>query len=470
MAKPLFSFSGCLKRAARLGAVAALGACSLVQYQPTQTIGSVRTDEGYRLEREFDRSSEDGTLVIMVFSGGGTRAAALGYGVLETFNRYPVMLGGRRTTLTAAADIAYGVSGGSVLAMYYALHGEAAVPRFESRFLKQNFQRLILKQTLSFANMPRLASPEFGRGDLLQEQFENTLFGHITFGDLVRGRKGPFAVISATDMASGQRLDYTQENFDRLCLNLSDLRVARAVASSSAVPMLFAPLTLNNNSGNCGYTLPKRIRFAINQGEKHDDLQQQTRKELVANTFYADSKARPYLHLVDGGLTDNLGLQHLLEMRDIYPNSSLEAQIADRDIRRVIIISVNAKNNPSDTISTTAAVPSFRSMLNAVVDIPIAQRSQETLRRFRKLTDNWNAAQKNAEKPVPMHFVSLNLHDLPPSDFRTRVLNIPTTYYLPPASIDDLKRAARLLVEQSGEFRQLMKEIGVGQPENTAAQ
>ena len=108
MAKPLFSFSGCLKRAARLGAVAALGACSLVQYQPTQTIGSVRTDEGYRLEREFDRSSEDGTLVIMVFSGGGTRAAALGYGVLETFNRYPVMLGGRRTTLTAAADIAYG--------------------------------------------------------------------------------------------------------------------------------------------------------------------------------------------------------------------------------------------------------------------------------------------------------------------------------------------------------------------------
>ena len=173
---------------------------------------------------------------------------------------------------------------------------------------------------------------------------------------------------------------------------------------------------------------------------------------------------------MDGGLTDNLGLQHLLEMRDIYPNSSLEAQIADRDIRRVIIISVNAKNNPSDTISTTAAVPSFRSMLNAVADIPIAQRSQETLRRFRKLTDNWNAAQKNAEKPVPMHFVSLNLHDLPPSDFRTRVLNIPTTYYLPPASIDDLKRAARLLVEQSGEFRQLMKEIGVGQPENTAAQ
>jgi len=85
----------------------------------------------------------------------------------------------------------------------------------------------MFKQSLSFANMPRLVSPEFGRGDLLQEQFENTLFGNMTFGDLVKYRKGPFAVISATDMASGQRIDFTQENFDQFCLDLSDLRVAR---------------------------------------------------------------------------------------------------------------------------------------------------------------------------------------------------------------------------------------------------
>jgi len=245
-------FSGCLKRVIWGANAVLLSACSLVAYQPTQTIDRVRKDEGYRLEQSIQRSNQDNTLVIMMFSGGGTRAAALAYGVLAAFNDYPMMLNGRRTTLTASSDVVFGVSGGSVLAAYYAMYGEQVIPRFEERFLKQNFQRLMFKQSLSFVNMPRLASPEYGRGDLLQEQFENTLFGNMTFGDLNKYRKGPFAVISATDMASGQRIDFTQENFDQFCLNLSDLRVARAVAASSAVPVVFSPLTLNNHSGNCG--------------------------------------------------------------------------------------------------------------------------------------------------------------------------------------------------------------------------
>lgn len=84
--------------------------------------------------------------------------------------------------------------------------------------------------------MPRLTSAEFGRGDLLQEQLNQTLFKDATFSDLVNGRKGPFAVISATDMSIGQRINFTQEFFDIMCLNLNDLEVARAVAASSAVP------------------------------------------------------------------------------------------------------------------------------------------------------------------------------------------------------------------------------------------
>ena len=357
----------------------------------------------------------------------------------------------------------FGVSGGSVLAAYYALHGEQVIPRFEERFLKQNFQRLMFKQALSFSNMPRLASPEYGRGDLLQEQFENTLFGNMTFGDLNKYRKGPFAVISATDMASGQRIDFTQENFDQFCLDLSDLRVARAVAASSSVPVIFSPLTLNNNSGNCGYTVPARFQAAlVSDG---DSWQEKTRYEILRNPYYADSKARPFLHLVDGGLTDNLGLRSLLETQEIYPNSSLQAMLETKNIGRVIIVSVNAQNQISETISQQAKIPSFRDMINATIDVPIARASQESLRQFRAMVDNWNAAQKDAEKPIRMHFVSLSLHDLPQSKLRTRALNIPTTYYLPRESINDLKQAAKILVKQSPEFQQLLQEVG--QPEKS---
>ena len=442
-----------------------LSACSLVAYQPTKTIDRVRENEGYRLELSLQRSNQDNTLVIMMFSGGGTRAAALGYGVLTAFNDYPLLLNGRRTTLTASSDLVFGVSGGSVLAAYYALHGEQVIPRFEERFLKQNFQRLMFKQALSFSNMPRLASPEYGRGDLLQEQFENTLFGNMTFGDLNKYRKGPFAVISATDMASGQRIDFTQENFDQFCLDLSDLRVARAVAASSSVPVIFSPLTLNNNSGNCGYTVPARFQAVlVSDG---DSWQEKTRHEILRNPYYADSKARPFLHLVDGGLTDNLGLRSLLETQEIYPNSSLQAMLETKNIGRVIIVSVNAQNQISETISQQAKIPSFRDMINATIDVPIARASQESLRQFRAMVDNWNAAQKDAEKPIRMHFVSLSLHDLPQSKLRTRALNIPTTYYLPRESINDLKQAAKILVKQSPEFQQLLQEVG--QPEKSRA-
>ena len=313
--------------------------------------------------------------------------------------------------------------------------------------------------------MPRLASPEYGRGDLLQEQFENTLFGNMTFGDLNKYRKGPFAVISATDMASGQRIDFTQENFDQFCLNLSDLRVARAVAASSAVPVVFSPLTLNNHSGNCGYTVPEPFQAALNDDAA--SLQQKTRHEMLHNRYYADSKARPFLHLVDGGLTDNLGLRSLLDRQEIYPNSSLQAMLEAKNINRVIVVSVNAQNQISETISQQAKIPSFRDMINATIDVPIARASQESLRQFRAMVDAWNAAQKDAEKPIRMHFVSLSLHDLPPSPLRTRALNIPTTYYLPRESINDLKEAAKILVKQSPEFQQLRQEAG--QPETPQA-
>lgn len=198
-----------------------LSACSVVQFRPVETIDQVRAGEGYRLQQAMDLAREKENFIVMMISGGGTRAAAFGYGILEALDSQPIYLHGRRSTWLDHIDVVYGVSGGAVLAAYLALHGRDTIPDFENRFLKQNFQRQISRQILSFANMPRLRSPEFGRGDLLQEQFENTLFGKATFGDLAQRRRGPFAVISATDMTAGRRIDFTQEYFDVLCLNLS---------------------------------------------------------------------------------------------------------------------------------------------------------------------------------------------------------------------------------------------------------
>ena len=71
------------------------------------------------------------------------------------------------TMIVPSVDLVYDVSSGSVLAAYFSLHGKETIPSFKRRFLKQNFQRQVSKQVFSLANVPRLTSPEFGRGDLL---------------------------------------------------------------------------------------------------------------------------------------------------------------------------------------------------------------------------------------------------------------------------------------------------------------
>ena len=389
-----------------------------------------------------------------MFSGGGTRAAALGYGVLEQLHKQQVTIGGKKQSLMSNVDVVVGVSGGSVLAAYFALKGEETIPLFYKRFLHQNFQRQVVKQAFSMSNLPRLASPEYGRGDLLQEQFENYLFGKTTFRDLEKNAKGPFAIISATDMGIGERFNFTQEYFDPMCIDLGDLRLARAVAASSSVPMVFAPITLNNNGGHCQYTPPLQIVSDSEAGKK----QLQTRKEFLERfQKYSDSKNRPYIHLIDGGLTDNLGMRSLLDMTEMYPEKLLTHKIKQNKIRHIVVINVNAQNEVSSDLDKSAAVPGFRDVVSAIVNIPIDQHSQESLRRFRAFVNQWNKDKQNED--IYFSFVSLNLKDLPPSQLRDKVLNIPTSFYLPPEDVDNLRTAAAELMKQSLDYRNLLAEF-----------
>ena len=135
---PKFPF----KSALSLLSAALLSACSLVKYQPIAGIDTVDLQRGYRFETSrLQRNDEDDTLVVLMFSGGGTRAAALGYGVLEQLHKQQITIGGKKQSLMSNVDVVVGVSGGSVLAAYFALKGEETIPLFYKRFLHQNFQR-----------------------------------------------------------------------------------------------------------------------------------------------------------------------------------------------------------------------------------------------------------------------------------------------------------------------------------------
>lgn len=447
-----------LKKSVAFITILYLSACNLATYQPLQTIEQLNPQSGYRMKEVIKQ--QDSNLILLMFSGGGSRAAALGYGVLEQFKHTPVKSGRQAGNLLENIDLVYGVSGGSLLAAYFALQGADVIPKFENDFLKKNFQSEVINQILSFSNLPRLTSPQFGRGDLLQEQLNLALYRNATFADLAHKRKGPFAVISATDMNIGQKITFTQEFFDGLCLNLNDLEIARAVAASSSVPLIFSPLTLNNNGGNCNYTIPE---LAILEASESDGGLKSKNIEEIKNilSLYQNSKERPFIHLVDGGLTDNLGLSSLTDIYDVMGQERIYRKALESGLKRIVVINVNAQNEVTSEIDQSADVPGVADVVNTIINVPIDRNTQITLRRFREFAEQWNKNMRKIPAPdrVELHFVSLSLKDLPESPLRKEVLNISTSFYLPTSDINKLKRAAQILLENSTEYRTMLKAL-----------
>src|SRR4029450_11944850 len=103
-------------------------------------------------------------------------------------------------------------------------------------------------------NWPSLGSPGWGRSELAANFYDEILFNGATFNDLKRD--GPRILVGATDLADGTRLIFNPENFDVLCTDLSSIRLARAAAASSAVPVVLSSITIDNYGGTCGYRMP----------------------------------------------------------------------------------------------------------------------------------------------------------------------------------------------------------------------
>ena len=447
-----------LNRTLLASSMVLLTACHSILYQPAKTLSQIDPEKGYRLEKTMQQALEKENLVIVTFSGGGSRAVSLGYGVLEQFQQATVRPTERGDTLLQNIDVVYGVSGGSVLAAYLALEGQETIPKFKEFFLKKDFQKKVINEVFSLSNVPRLTSPQFGRSDLLQEQLNLALYNGKTFADLARKRKGPFAVINATDMTAGQKVSFTQDFFDWLCVDLNDIEIARAVAASSAVPLIFSPITLNNHGGFCHAESKKAFLMQIQPGNR-----------LLLNNFnamqkrlarYQDSVEQPYLHLVDGGLTDNLGLASLLDMSNLLSVRKLYAELKKSALRHVVVVSVNAQNERTSHIDKSADVPGVREVVDTVINVPIDKATESTVQYSQKFANQWNAyAKRQREAKIKVYFVNVSLKDLPEGQLKKDVLNIGTSFYLPESDVDKLREAAKILLMQSKEYHAALKAL-----------
>ena len=262
----------------------------------------------YRSARTTTRS----TLFVLSFSGGGTRAAAFSYGVLEELRSTEIVVDGKRRRLIDEVDIITGVSGGSFTALAYALYGDRLFAEYEQRFLKRDVEGRAARRSLNPFNWSKFIGGSAGslgaRRRLLRR-------------DPVRGRdvratcstsKSPVAIATGTDISTGSRLAFFQNDFDLLCSDLNKVRLSRAAATSSAVPVVLSAVTFNNYGGTCGFQYPAWVKDVENPEARARPAARALQRYREMQAFQ-NSKDRPYIHLVDGGVADNIGVRGVLE-------------------------------------------------------------------------------------------------------------------------------------------------------------
>ncbi len=452
-----------------------LGGCATRQVNPAIAQYDPLSGQHFeQLERRGDRQD----YVILAFSGGGTRAAAFSYGVLEALKRIEIPnKSGRDIRLLDEVDVITGVSGGSFTALAYGLYGEKLFDDYQAQFLKRNVQGELMARFLDPLNWGALSSTGWGRSELAAQLYDDILFNRTTFADLSRAG-GPMIAVSATDLATGSRVVFLPENFDFMCADLGAIRLSRAAAASSAVPVVLSPITINNYGGSCGHREPAWLEPFSDTANPPRPVARML-KRLQEMRELDDGVKNPYLHLVDGGISDNLGLRGVLDVLGTFEALHAAGQRTPiDDKRRIIIFVVNALSTPSTQWNKSEDPPGTIDVLIKAAGVPIDRYSGEMIEQLKDIGDRWNtlgqirdsvafAKDKNpamtyvVKAPKPqIYLIDVSFQALKDESERDYLNQLPTSFRLPDEAVDRLRAAAGIIILNSPDFQQLLKDEG----------
>lgn len=403
------------------------------------------------------RSPVGDDLIVLALSGGGARAASFHLGILQGLRDTP---GRDGRPLSEHIAMITSVSGGSVLAAYYAQHGDAGLDSFDAAYLARDWR-------------VRGPSSPFGiagafRGGMngpaqLADWLDGNVYRGARMGDL---GAGPRVVLNATDIYNSTPFAFTQFFFDGLCSDVRQVRVADAVAASMAVPVAFRPVLMESYASRCegppGWTA--RVLADRNAGE---NARQAAR---AFQNYRGDTRAgQRYVHLSDGGVADNLGLLSLQVLRagDALPSPLTAGEVLQA--RRVLFLVVNAEYVRERTFQQRGSdAIGAGEMLIAPVDVAteVSKRAsadawRAALPAYEAALRDWRCGQavRAAEAGWNCRDISLSMdvitfRDMSETEYEA-LYDAPTVVSLPHETVDALVRAGRGVVERNAALAEL---------------
>jgi predicted acylesterase/phospholipase RssA len=407
-----------------------------------------------------DNSDQDDTTLMMVaFSGGGSRAAAVGWKTLETLQKtpYPAAGSGKESNLGREIDMVAGISGGSFCAAAWCLFGGDLAP-FQKRFVERNIQDELAKNLFSGKGVVALFSQRYERINVAAELYDEEVYDRKTFADLP---PRPILRIHSTDLALGRRFTFTPDTFNRLGSNLASYPIGYACAASSAFPILLTPLTLRNYGPPLD--LSKDVEYVLGKDNARTDLNADLKTK--AWEYYNDKK-NEYVHLADGGLVDNQGLQSILDEFETNGVINRRLNHASPPLKRLIIVNVNAGVAEESKMGHSPSAPSVASVIQSTMissmDVLSARRwmdiRDKCIEVFKAHIDRGATTPSLSQLEEPYR-IEVSFRNIQDPELKRQAMALPTSFKLSPDQLALIAKVVPELVKEDPEFQRLQASL-----------
>ncbi|MFO0997852.1 MAG: patatin-like phospholipase family protein [Alphaproteobacteria bacterium] len=477
-----------LKRLAPLLLISLLAACATPFENPPLNPGEANADR-----RTIDLSDPDRPVVLVALSGGGARATALGATILRELRSYTYAARGGQRRLVDDVAIVSSVSGGSVTAAYFGVFGPDQLDQLRPDFLDHDNMKALELEAINPANWWRFTFEPYTRIDVLRDMFDQQLFHGRTFATINQPDK-PLVILNATDMAAGETFAFTPSRFSDICSDFDRTLLSVGVVSSAAFPIALTPMNFQNHSvERCrDVKMPQWIERSLSsRSEPYLDIEAFKRARYANDLRRGPNAFRDvrYLHFLDGGLADNLGLRslkaailspHFTDCSDQDPKAErwrtgcLLFAINSGKIRKLVVVTVNARSDPPNPLDTDPGRPGELAQISAVTSVPIDSTSANMYAEMQSILDEIKTAAKSA--PVDARFggmkvysVLVDFDQLRATDPAQRALRdkakaIPTSWTITAENMEIVDQAGALLLKQHPCFQKLLLDLKAPAP------
>jgi NTE family protein len=229
-------------------------------------------------------------------------------------------------------------------------------------------------------------------------------------------------------------------------------------------------VTIRNYAGTCGQALPGWMQDALEVPDRT------SRRYRLASQYakYVDRENKPYIHLYDGGLSDNLGVRSYLNILSVMGGAYEALKFRGlADTRHMLILVVNSQTELDPKFDHNEHALGLSETIATSSSIPLNEYTFETMTLLRQLgreIEGQIAEHRCADyaatgvptegcDDIQVSIVDVSFDELPEEKDRKYLKHLPTSFRLTPEAVDKLRWAAKEILTNSGEFQRIINEL-----------